>query len=1025
MVERALTLVAAGAPEPRRFAAADEALAAARELLAADAAARIGLHAGAGPGAARRAARLCEAANPGQALLSAAAAAAVGGAVVLDDLGVHRLRDLGPAERIHALGGGTSAPPRSLDATPNNLPAQPTSFVGRGGELAHVGELLATARLVTVTGPGGCGKTRLALHAAAEQADRWPDGVWWIDLAAADDPAQVAELAAAAAGVLVEPVQGPLRSLVAQLAERRALLCLDNCEHLRDGAAALAEAVVAACPEVALLATSRMPLEVGGEAVHELEPLGAEEAVALFAERAAAVRPGAAFDAADAAAVRRLCARLDGIPLALELAASWLRTLTPRQIEEGLDDRFALLVRGARGAAPRQRTLLASVDWSHELLGERERIVLRRLAVFPGELPLEAARAVCAGGELAASDVTLALGRLVDSSLLVVRHDGGEARYRLLETIRAYAAERLAQACEADAARDRLLDWALALAERLAPLLERDKDAWRERLEAEHDSVRAALAWGLGDAARGARGRRLAAELPWLWHLGRHGKEGGAALRAAVALAPEDRSPLQARLLWGVALVADASEPLDVEYDAAQRALELAEEHDDGRLRARCLVLAAVGQFYTDFDAALELAAAARAAAEVVGDPFARDAAGGLEGIVLHLRDRHDEADPLLARTASALLARGDRGIAASLLAFRAHGALHRGDVDGALAAARAAVAAATPLADHLRVGMARCALATVLAAGGAVEQADEALAPVVRLVESAGDPGEVWVPGLARALGLLELRRGDPAAARDWLLREAASTDRGRPTYLAALALAPLAAAQRRLGALAEAAATAARALALADALGMPRVRAEALLEQALLAAADDPAGALQRCHEALALAVEHDLRALWSDALDLLAALLDGEQSARLLAAADAARATLGLPRDDSAQRDRDALATALEAALGAEAVAAAGAQAAALTPEEAVALARRARGSRARPLGGWGSLTPTEREVVRLAVEGCTNPEIGARLFMSRSTVKTHLSHVYAKLGVANRTELATLAAAAVDRAAADRG
>ncbi|MDO8201078.1 hypothetical protein, partial [Conexibacter sp. CPCC 205762] len=768
-----LTLVAAEPAIVSQHATADDALAAARALLETSPGVRIGLQAagagGAGRAAAlRRAQRLCEAAGPGQVLLGAAGAALVGEPALLEDLGVHRLRDLGPAERIHVLraGGGAGAAGAldTLDATPNNLPVQPTSFVGRGGELARLGELLGSARLVTVTGPGGCGKTRLALHAAAEQAGRWPGGVWWVDLAAADDPQQVAELTATAAGVLVEPVQGPLRSLVAQLAERRALLCLDNCEHLRDGAAALAEAVVAACPEVAVLATSRMPLEVGGEAVHELEPLGAEDAIALFAERAAGVRPGFAGVAAevgvapvaedadagvggagvagdaDAATVRTLCARLDGIPLALELAAAWLRTLTPLQIEQGLDDRFALLVRGARGAAPRQRTLLASVDWSHELLGEQEQIVLRRLAVFPGELPLEAARAVCAGGDVAASDVTLALGRLVDSSLLVARHDGGAARYRLLETIRAYAAERLGEAGEAEAARDRLLDWALAFAERLAPLLERDKDAWRERVEAEHDSVRAALAWGLGE--HDPRGRRLAAELPWLWHLGRHGKEGGAALRAAVALAPQERSPLQARLLWGVALVADTSAPLDVEYDAAQRALELAQEHDDGRLRARCLVLAAVGQFYTDFDAALELAAAARAAAEVVGDPFARDASRGLEGIVLHLRDRHDEADPPLAATAAALLARGDRGIAATLLAFRAHGALFRGEVEAALDAAREAVAAATPLADHLRVGMARSALATVLAARGDAEAAADVLAPVVRLVESARDAG-------------------------------------------------------------------------------------------------------------------------------------------------------------------------------------------------------------------------------------------------------------------------------------------
>ena len=298
---------------------------------------------------------------------------------------------------------------------PGTLPVHLTSFVGRRAELAAVAALVGGRRLVTLTGVGGSGKTRLAARLAADQADRWPDGVWWLELEAVTDPAQVAEVAAATIGALVEPVQGPLRSLTVQLRDRRTLVCLDNCEQVVEGAAEVAQALLRSGAGVTVLTTSREPLGVAGETVWQMPPLSEDDALDLFLERASLVRPGFTLDAPGEDAVRMMCRRLDGIPLALELAAAWLRTLTPRQIAAGLDDRFALLVRGPRGAVPRQQTLAASIGWSHALLGQPDQIVLRRLAVFAGGFGLEAALAVAAASPASVSRST-AYCRIVSRS---------------------------------------------------------------------------------------------------------------------------------------------------------------------------------------------------------------------------------------------------------------------------------------------------------------------------------------------------------------------------------------------------------------------------------------------------------------------------------------------------------------------------------------------------------------------------------------------------------------------------------
>jgi predicted ATPase/DNA-binding SARP family transcriptional activator len=388
------------------------------------------------------------------------------------------------------------APVPTPDATPRtNLRAALTSFVGREEDVVRVGKLVSESRLTTLIGPGGAGKTRLAVESARTRLDQMPDGVWLVELAPVTDGSEVPWSVLTALGLreqaLLAPrsrtlspaepneargVGEPLDRLVGALADKRLLLVLDNCEHLIDAAAATVDRLLGACPGVRVLATSREPLRITGENLWPVEPLAMPPAdaparevtcypsVRLFADRAAAVRPGFAVDDQTVAPVVRICRALDGMPLAIELAAARLRSMTPEQVATRLDDRFRLLTGGSRTALPRHQTLRAVVDWSWELLDEAERALLRRLAVFAGGATAEAAEQVCAG-PVAAADVFDLLTVLVDKSLVVAVGDG-RPRYRLLETIRAYGLERLAEAGEAEQVRRLHAEHFLALAER-------------------------------------------------------------------------------------------------------------------------------------------------------------------------------------------------------------------------------------------------------------------------------------------------------------------------------------------------------------------------------------------------------------------------------------------------------------------------------------------------------------------------------------------------------------------------------
>src|SRR5262245_18944158 len=355
--------------------------------------------------------------------------------------------------------------------------------------------------MITLTGAGGCGKTRLAVKVASEAAEHYPNGVWWVDLGPLAEERLVAATLAEALDVRPLPGLTELQAVCGYLASRRALVVIDNCEHLLKACAEAAEPLLQACPEVAVLATSRAPLGVAGETDWRVPPLSlpGEEgegladsvAVALFVERAGKVSPGFVLTDENVASVARLCRELDGIPLAIELAAARLRMLTTEQISTGLSDRFRLLTGGPRTALERHQTLRASVDWSYELLSEQERMLLWRLAVFAGGFALEAAESVCAGDGIASEGILDLLGSLVDQSLVIAEEQGSAERYRLLETVRQYGMERLGEAGEEEeeeeeALRDRHRNYFLDLAEQAAPHLETGRQPeWLERLDPE------------------------------------------------------------------------------------------------------------------------------------------------------------------------------------------------------------------------------------------------------------------------------------------------------------------------------------------------------------------------------------------------------------------------------------------------------------------------------------------------------------------------------------------------------------
>ena len=487
-----------------------------------------------------RTARLLDIGHGGQVLVTAATFALLAdrlpGGIGLRDLGEQRLKDLGRAERVFQVTGPGLADGfgvlRSLDdpALRHNLPSQATSFVGRTAELAELHALVAGgSRLITIAGPGGIGKSRLALQVAANALDGTGDGVWLVELAPVSDPELVARTAAAALGISDVPGRPMLDSLIDAIGGRELLMILDNAEQVLGAVAGLADAVIRSCPRVCLLVTSREPLGISGEHVFRVlglavppaglaapDRLAVFESVQLFAAHAALHQRGFVVDDASAAAVAAICVRLDGIPLALELAAARLGLLSVSEINARLDQRFRLLTTGNRTALPRHQTLRALIDWSYDLLSSQEQIVFDRLSVFAGGWTLDAAEAVASGGDVAEWQVLDLLAALVGKSLVQAEVVHSSTRYRLLETVRHYAAERLAQRAGPDLREVRVAhrDHYLSLVETaVARMRGPDEHDWLDRIEADFDNIRAALAFSIADPGSAEPGLRLAAGL--------------------------------------------------------------------------------------------------------------------------------------------------------------------------------------------------------------------------------------------------------------------------------------------------------------------------------------------------------------------------------------------------------------------------------------------------------------------------------------------------------------------------------
>ncbi|BDM71526.1 SARP family transcriptional regulator [Streptomyces nigrescens] len=802
-----------------------------------------------------------------------------------------------------------------------NLPTPLTELLGREDAVRQVGQTLADHRLVTLTGPGGVGKTRLALETAGRLAGDFPDGIWLVELAALgrpDDPdhgrrakctaAEVAEAVLAVLGVQEGAAAGPVAErLVAAVRGKRLLLVLDNCEHLVDAAAEVTAELLAAAPRLRVLVTGQEPLGLAGERIRPVPPLAPDGAIALFAARAGAADPGFVLDAGSAPAVAEICRRLDGIPLALELAATRVRVLGVRELSARLDDRFRLPAAARRGAPPRQQTLRAMIDWSWELLPGPERTVLRRLAVHADGCTLEAAEWVCAGDGIAREHVLELLARLVDRSLVAVARTPYGTRYRLLETVAAYCLERLREAGELSAVRRRHQLHYTELAEQAAPLLYgAAQREWLERLDQETANLRGALDGAVADGAAD-RALRLVNALAWYWFLRGRLAEAGRSLDAALTASEGDHPDVpEGRRLraaaWQVGMASLAGGDADPVTRAAA-VLRRYEAHDDPGERAWA-------QWFLGY-------------AQVgLGDP--------------------DLAADRMVRALTAFRALGDRWGTAAALSSRAQGTGGE-DLPARRRAAEESVALFAELGDRWGQLQAGDALAAIAEITGDYGRAARLHQEGLRSAEELGL--RIQVSYKLSGLGRIALLTGDLAAAREHherALRLAAEQSHRRGEMFAECGLALGA---RREGRLDEAEAHLLPWLEWCRGREGDPGTAFVLAELGFLAELRGDAATAHRHHlDGFAAArATGDPRAV-AMALEGLAGArtLAGHlaSAARLLGAADALRAAAGAPQPAAERADVTRSTTAARAGLGARAFDAAYAHGAERTPEELVA-------------------------------------------------------------------------------------
>jgi len=892
-----------------------------------------------------RAARIMAAGHGGQILLAESTAVLLSGVDLLD-LGTHELRDLPRPQRVvqlcHPDLRNEFPPlrtPKSVGA--HNLPVQLTSFVGRGAQMTNLEKLLVDNRLVTLTGAGGAGKTRLAVEIAARIAAEFGDGVWYVDLAPLTDPDLVPIAVARALGLPDQPGRSTMDTLARFVRDRQMLVVLDNCEHLLDACAELVVALLGAAPGLTVLATSREPVGVTGEATWRVPSLSLrDEAIELFAERARLVQTDFTVTDNNAATVAQICGRLDGMPLAIELAAARVRALSLLEIVDSLHDRFRLLTGGARTAVRRQQTLRASVDWSHALLSEPERVLFRRLAVFLGGFDLDAARAV-AGGEVERYQVLDQLTLLVDKSLVVATDSGGRTRYRLLETVRQYAAEKLGESGEADAVRSRHRDYYTALAALLDTPARTDYKQRLKQAETEIDNLRAAFGWSRENSDN-ELALALASSLQPLWQARGRLRQGLAWFDAALtdldAQHLEVGAAVRARALADRAMLAiwvGAAESLD----QAQQALAIAREVDDPALLARALTVCGVIATVVSAELARPYFAEAIGLARELGDRWRLSQLLTWQALAAIFA-----GDPIAARApaeegrdlADAI---GDR-LGSRVCRFCLGWAqVFQGDLAGAAAQFAELVAEAQAAHDGLLEAFSLASQGIALAYQG---ETGAARAVADAAIEAATEVGGLFAAMGYRALAAAALAAGDVATALDAIeawphlsaLPQAAATQRVYSAQ-AALASGDLLSARRE----ADEAVTMATGFYLMCAL---TARARVAI------ARGEPDQAERDAHDALTCAASMQAYLGIPDILECLA-VLAGEagshpEAARLFGAAHAIRQRMGAVRFKVWDAGHEAAVAALRDAMGEKDFDSVWAEGATLSVEEAIAYAQR---------------------------------------------------------------------------------
>jgi predicted ATPase/class 3 adenylate cyclase len=770
-----------------------------------------------------RAARICQAGHGGQIVVSQTTVALISDelphGMELKPLGQHRLKDLTAPVRLFqivATGLHDEFPPiRSLDARPNNLPVQLTTFVGRVRELVDLQTRIGVARMLTLTGAGGGGKTRLALQLAADRLDDYPDGVWWVDLAPLSDPALVPHATAAALGVREQPNRALQESLLDFLRNKCALLVLDNCEHLVAASAALADVVLRHCPDVRILTTSREGLGIAGETLYPVPPLALPdsdaaspeiltqyEAVQLFADRGASLVPSFTVTERNAALIAQICRRLDGIPLALELAAARIKSLSLEQIAARLDNQFRLLTGGSRTALPRHQTLQSAIDWSYAMLGAAEQACFRRLSVFVGGFTLDAAEAVASGAPVGSADVVDVLGHLVDKSLVVAEGRNGDVRYRMLEPLRQYGRDRLIAAGEANAIRTGHLAWFVTVSNQAEPALRGMGQAdWLRRLSTEHDNLRTALRWSLTSSAID-EGLRIATAISRFWYLRGHISEGRRWLDELLGAQAEGT----AGAATAAAAMAEAAALAQLQFDGARatalatQALEIFRDaHDDRGIAFSLGTLASVARWQANYEQAdalfRESLDHSRAAADTWGIATATSGRAG----VARMRRDYERAGALFAESNRLFRQLGDQHGVSNTVYFMGLIARAQGDFARAEALAEEGLAVSQALDDKYAVAHQLHLLGEVAWSRGERDKAAALHEAVLPMFMDLGDKS--CITSTTSDLALVAQYRGDFRRAGE-LHREsvAQSRDMGDVPGVA-LYLERLAALEQQLG--------------------------------------------------------------------------------------------------------------------------------------------------------------------------------------------------------------------------------